>query len=360
MKVKSQVGILNFQYSKHNYGAVLQAAALEYTIDSLGYDVKHIDFQPVAKSTIRSNVGKILRKLKLGRWSKSKILNEEAFEVFRNKFVRRTVKIHTKKEFRNLTKNMDAVVVGSDQVWRSRMSGDVLAFFLAYVPKKVKRVSYAASFGSLEWEASDDKKLTKRITRELKLFEGISVRESSGVDICKEVFNVEAMHVLDPLLLVDNGFYNKVISSSNNVEKSDVVYYKLDTDSVFYNDLQIIGEHYTAKPKNLYLKEASPDSYQEVSDWLKMIYNSKVVITDSFHCICLALIFDKIVIYCPNQVRGQARMDSLFEMFDIELNSIKFNVSSEMYLLSKPKTIDLILKEKREESLDFLVKILGV
>ena len=186
------------------------------------------------------------------------------------------------------------------------------------------------------------------------------MRESSGVDICKEVFNVESMHVLDPLLLVDNRFYNKVISSSDNIAKSDVVYYKLDTDSVFYNDLRIIGEHYNAKPKNLYLKEASPDSYQEVSDWLKMIYNSKVVITDSFHCICLALIFDKTVIYCPNQVRGQARMDSLFEMFDIELNSIKFNVSSEMYLLSKPKKIDLILKEKREESLGFLVKILGV
>lgn len=360
MKVKSKVGILNFQYSKHNYGAVLQAAALEYTIDSLGYDAKHIDFQPVAKSTMRSKIGKILRKLNLKKWHETKIFNEEAFEVFRSQFIKRTTKIHTKKEFRNLTKNLDTVVVGSDQVWRSRMSGDVLAFFLAYVPKKVKRVSYAASFGSSEWEAKNDRKLTKRIKSELKLFEKISVRESSGVDICRDIFSVEATHVLDPLLLVDTEFYNKVISSSNDVMSSNVVYYKLDGNSAFFHDLKVIGNNYGAKPQNIYLKQSDIKSYQEVSDWLKMIYNSKVVITDSFHCICLALRFDKTVIYCPNESRGQARMDSLFEMFDVELNSVKFNVSSEMYLLSKPKTVDLILKEKREESLDFLVKALRI
>lgn len=360
MTRKPKVGILNFQYSKHNYGAVLQAAALEYTISSLGVDVKHIDFQSKEKFSIRTKIGKLLRTVGLKKSKLPTIFNEEAFEVFRSQFIKRTRVINTEKEFRIVTNNLDVVVVGSDQVWRPRMAKDPLAFFLAYVPEGINRVAYAASFGSSEWEASDDKKLTGRIKHELTQFKGISVRESSGVNICKEIFNVNAVHVLDPLLLVHSTFYKKVLSSSNITEFSEVVYYKLDGDNAFYKDLEVIGRHYNSSPENIYLQKEVINSYQEVADWLSLIYNSKVVVTDSFHCICLAILFDKIVIYCPNIKRGQARMDSLFQMLGITLDSVDLTLSSKMHKLCKPKAMNAVLDKKRKKSLLFLMKSLGV
>ncbi|EIH6892421.1 hypothetical protein BFH61_002780, partial [Escherichia coli] len=47
--MKNKIGILNFQYSDHNYGAVLQAVALENVLKQLGKNAEHINFIPKKK-----------------------------------------------------------------------------------------------------------------------------------------------------------------------------------------------------------------------------------------------------------------------------------------------------------------------
>lgn len=105
---------------------------------------------------------------------------------------------------------LDAYVVGSDQVWRPAFNlGPRLGnMFLDFAGDDVKKISYAASFGCKEWEYTEEQ---ERMCGKLaKRFDAISVREASGVDLCKEHFGVDATLVLDPTLLLNKEDYGKV------------------------------------------------------------------------------------------------------------------------------------------------------
>ncbi|TGN39940.1 polysaccharide pyruvyl transferase family protein [Marinobacter confluentis] len=350
-----KIGILNFQYSAHNYGAVLQAAALEYICRQLGHDPRHLDFIPRPKVTVKGGAGKLLRKMGLRKVPKAiHFANEKAFERFRQTFLTRTRPIKSRREFSGVAKCFDSVVVGSDQVWRPTFANDIMAFFLGYVPKGVNRIAYAASFGTATWEKTDDKFLTARVQEELLQFKAVSCREESGVEICKNVFGVRAVHVLDPLLLVDEPFFENVVSNSSVRSRTKLVYYKLDSTPDFQEDLKVVGAELGCDAVNIYFKDSDVPEYREVSDWLALIRNSEVVITDSFHCICLALRFGKEVIYCPNVSRGQTRLDSLFRKLNIEVEPLSFDLKTSMWKLYGNSGVEAVLEVERKESIRFL------
>lgn len=350
-----KIGILNFQHSTHNYGAVLQAAALEHTCRQLGHDAQHLDYMVKPIVTLKGRVGQLLRKMGLRKTPKAnQIANKEAFERFRQNFINRTGRINSVKEFSEVAKAFDAVVVGSDQVWRPAFAKDTVGFFLGHVPKGVDRISYAASFGTTDWEQADNTILTEKVRQELSQFKAISCREKTGVTICKDVFGVEAEHVLDPLLLVDEPFFENVVSKSIVELEARLVYYKLDSSPEFQADLKVLDNEFGSAAINIYSNRADIREYREVADWLALICNAEVVVTDSFHCICLALRFGKDVIYCPNERRGQTRLDSLFEQLDVAADPLSFELKTPMFKLSRRGDVYTILESERTHSLKFL------
>lgn len=350
-----KIGILNFQYSTHNYGAVLQAAALEYTCRQLGHEVQHMDYMAKVKVSLKGRVGQVLRKLSLRKSAKvNQVANVETFERFRQSFIHRTQRIKSARDFSAVAKGFDAVIVGSDQVWRPAFAKDTIAFFLGYVPQSVERIAYAASFGTATWEQSDSPVLTDAVRQELQQFKAVSCREESGVEICKDVFGIGAAHVLDPLLLVDDSFFENVVAKSSVKPGANLVYYKLDRTSEFQEDLKVISTEICSLAVNIYFKDSNGVEYREVSDWLALIFNSEVVVTDSFHCICLALRFGKDVIFCPNEKRGQTRMNSLFNKLDIEVEPLGVELKTPMFKLTTRSDIDSILEIERDYSMKFL------
>lgn len=88
--------------------------------------------------------------------------------------------------------------------------------FLNFADDKVKKLSYAASFGCKEWEYTKEQE--KTCLRLAKRFDAISVREASAVDLCKNHFGVDASLVLDPTLLLNREDYEKVC---NNIPKKE-------------------------------------------------------------------------------------------------------------------------------------------
>ena len=361
-----KVGILNFQYSTHNYGAVLQAAALEYICRQLGHKAAHLDYMAKPRVTfirqlsqLKNRVARMLRILGLRDTPMAnQAANEEAFERFRKTFINRTERIKSVQDFRRIVQGFDAAIVGSDQVWRPAMAKDVIAFFLGYVPKGVDRISYAASFGTETWEHGDDAILTEKVRQELQQFKAISCREQSGVEICRNVFGIEAIHVLDPLLLVDNSFFDWVLSHSSVKPGAKLVYYKLDTAPAFHKDLKTISSEF-GDALNIYSLSNTVRHYREVPDWLALIAGSEVVVTDSFHCICLGLRFGKEVIYCPNERTGRTRLDSLFKQLDIENEPLGIKVETSMFNLRRSDNIASLLEEKSYCSLDFIKNALS-
>ena len=335
--LNNKVGLLNFHYSDHNYGAVLQAAALADVVTQLGYNAEHIDFIPAKieqKKTSRQQLVAVLAvlgiksllKRLLGKkvYIKPQVTGSEVFEQFRTTWIARSAQTYSAATQLNaIGSTYAAVVVGSDQVWRPNMfvnkHQDVDAYFLSFLPDSVTRVSYAASFGVDKWEETSDSILSDRVRKAMTKFNAISVREQTGVAICRDHFGVTAQHVLDPTLLNGVEFFERVIAKAGvSKQNENVVYYKLDVDTTFISAIKHIGDILQVPTEDIYYQMSEAGyRYIPVADWLAKIRDSKFVVTDSFHCVCLAILFNKEFICFANKDRGLARLQSLLSGLDI-------------------------------------------
>ena len=330
-KYINKIGILNFHYSNHNYGAVLQAFALQEVLTSLNYVSENIDYCPlVVKKNmpllkrLRTCMGVLLRSVKLLPPLQKKIVPIETcnFENFRRNYLSiGGRKFHHREELEKKYLNYSAVIVGSDQVWRPIYTKQhYLVYFLSFLPKSIKRVSYAASFGVSRWESCTEE-VKNEIKTEMSKFHAISVRESSGVKICMDTFGVKAEHVLDPTLLVDKKAYSKIINDrSVDVTVSDLVYYVLDETDAYVSEINKTAKALNYSVENIYYKKSDNNTifFNTVPDFLYKLSQSKLIITDSFHCVCFAIIFKKKFIYLANKKRGVARVESLLQVLELK------------------------------------------
>lgn len=363
MKNNIKVGILNYQYSNHNYGAVLQACALEYVLKKNNIYSEHIDYIPLSPkknilSFFKSYGGSVLRNLGLRKMiiPHSKFKNPDVFEDARNRLLTRTFKKY--RSYDDLfNENFDHthMIVGSDQVWRpSYTENSMMIYFLDFLKPECKRISYAASFGTDSWEFECGSSETVKAREALKKFSAISVRERSGVDICDKVFSIQAEHVLDPTLLAGSQYFSEVANKSKYGigNSGKIIYYKLDSSEKFNEFLGEIKRNKRVEIENIYFKKIDNHYYYyPVDDWLSKIKNSELVITDSFHCICFALLFNKEFIYYPNENnRGMSRIESLLSELNIT-NRIFNDKMSLAGFLDKMEILDYSVINKKLEDL---------
>ena len=209
-----KVGILTLPLG-HNYGGILQAWALQQTLKALGYDV--VLLHRKHKVSLSENFNLFLRRL-YAKWIKKKA-GVEIFRCEKNvtiknttRFINRNFRIVTTNDsYKKVIDDLDAIIVGSDQVWRPIYAdGHLDDFFLKFTEgKKLKRIGYAASFGVdyPEYD-SDEKSMASAL---LKNFDAVSVREKSGLTLCSNMLgfaNAELMP--DPTLLLDIDDYRQI------------------------------------------------------------------------------------------------------------------------------------------------------
>ena len=374
-----KIGILNFQHVNDNYGAVIQAAALAYTIKKQGIkNVEHINFIPEdnfpppvplslskrVKRLLTRNFISILKQKVSNR--KQVIGNSDTFENFRQNYLPRTEKcyrnLHELSEIKN---DYSAIIVGSDQVWRLTYTTKFAkVYFLSFASKSTLRISYAASFGLDYWEGGKESALTLSIKDELNKFSTISVREKSGIDICSNIFNVKATHVLDPTLLVDYQFYENILCKNKKKDNKDIVFHKLDLNDVFLDFTSKIATHLQCNMHNIYHKKHSGKRFfTDVPEWLSQIKNSELVITDSFHCVCFSIIFKKQFLCIVNEKRGIERLQSLLsDLGLLDRLCFDYSLASTKRILDKEidyTTVDNKLNQLRDISTTFLKNTLS-
>lgn len=246
-------------------------------------------------------------------------------------------KITWEKDFRRFNKACDTFLVGSDQLWNwwnirhNRME----FFFLDFVEPGHKRIAYATSFGKDNTDFPDDKRL--RVSYHLSKFDAISVREKSGVDVCKNEFSAEATHVLDPVFLCDMESYKEVTDLSKCTEKQNYIFsyildpteekiemvklaskrlglpYRIAIDALRDNDA-----HSKSVTEKLLSEDPNVLTNLRIEDWLNYIANASFVATDSFHGFCFSIIYNKQVIAYINPRRGKARFESIANTTGLE------------------------------------------
>ncbi|EPY8569409.1 polysaccharide pyruvyl transferase family protein [Shigella flexneri] len=372
--MKNKIGILNFQYSDHNYGAVLQAVALENVLKQLGKNAEHINFIPNKKGNknIKQLIIKFLTFIGLKSLIyrafnkkviiKNKVEGSEIFEDFRNKYLNRTKAFHSLNELIELEDSYSSVIVGSDQVWRPKMYSDLTEieiYFLSFISQKTKKISYAASFGVERWEYDKNDYVTHKAQKYLNKFNSISVREKSGVEICSSVFDIRAEHVLDPTLLIGRDFFDNLIKDKQPLVQKTISYYKLDLCESFLTGIEHLANLTGYETNNIYYKQLNNGSYEyyPVLDWLSMINSSSIIITDSFHCVCFSILFNKNFYCCLNKERGASRLESLLSELGLEDRLISEEELSRIYTIDDINfsPVEDILNRHRKQSIEFLV-----
>ena len=193
-----------------NYGGIMQAYALQQVLIKYGCDVVTINRKKkVLGATLYYAfiIYRIIMKL-FGKRNAPVLVERHEDIVNENltHFVENRICITEmissadglKQHFKLNT--YDAIIVGSDQTWRPKYSPDIYNYFLDFIKdRRVLKIAYGCSFGVDNWEFSEEQ--TEKCSALAKNFDFISVRESSGVSLCKQYLGVEAQTVLDPTLL---------------------------------------------------------------------------------------------------------------------------------------------------------------
>jgi hypothetical protein len=323
-----------------NYGGMLQAYALQSTLSRLGHDVITNDHSPINVMSIRRVLGRSKRYvLGFTLHKKAPFVHTPHVVAIITKRARRfvennisTLNLHNNKNNPDKTvfKKFDAFVVGSDQVWRKRYSNIPIHMLDFTKGMDVKRISYAASFGTDDLSEYGPR-LIKKSAKLAQKFDAMSVREDSGVDICRKYWGVEAEHHVDPTLLLSKDDYVKLVDEdAANVKESagNMFVYVLDKSDDKGKIADKVASKLKLKPfeimpeKPMSRKEfyVNPDKYvlPPVTQWLRSFMDAKFVVTDSFHGCVFSIIFNKPFIAIGNKARGMARFTSLLKMFGLE------------------------------------------
>lgn len=204
----------------NNYGAELQALALQKKLCLMGYDAEIINylfykhkkhkkekcsmpFYPYPlKNRIKEWFLPIYESIKSIPYKKANEKRKEGFVSFHKRNTRFSKKcFFSYSELYNDPPIYDVYCVGSDQVWNPRCYTNLNPYFVSFAPEGKKKISYASSFGVNELPESAKKQYRKL----LQGLDSISVREDVGVEIVKNISGRNATKVVDPTLLLTKG-----------------------------------------------------------------------------------------------------------------------------------------------------------
>lgn len=367
-----KVALFIFRFGP-SHGSILQTYALTRTLESMGHDVTVIDRQkPITINDynvcLRRVVKGFLKRrfswhdFYIGSFSQYVMKNLNGFLI--KEMRPQTITLTSDSELMEVGKgDYDAYIVGSDQTWRPKYVYDIYNYFLDFVPqdRNVKRVAYAVSFGTSEWEYSSEQE--NKCKDLVKRFNGVSVREQEGVGMCKEHFGIDAMHVLDPTMFMTVEDYYKIIGEREHSDEKYVGYNYLDFSNEKMKMVNMISDILGIPSKQINSMTENPDAKAKdkvapsIEEWLRGIANSDFVIVDSFHATVFAIIFHKEFVTVGNERRGLARFTSLLKMFGLEKRMITNIDSLTSELINENinwASVDAIWNKKREESTVFL------
>lgn len=319
-----RVGIITF-HNAINYGAVLQAYALNRIINEEWADAEIIDYlNPQIINTYKPfNYGKsitlknILKAISYYPFLKVK---NYKFRRFVNKEICISKPYRTNDALKQISNKYEKFISGSDQIWNFQNTNNDNTYFLDFVNDKKKKYSYAASFG-----ISEIPQKYKNIYKSLLMgFEKISVRESQGAKIVYDLTNRKSCINLDPTFLITKEMWLQLCKTEIH-EKNYIVLYLMEYSlgiiqfaEKLSNELGLkiiyINSSLVNRVNGKYVRTAGPKRF------LKLIAESSYVVTNSFHGLAFSIIFNKnfFIDFQERKQNSNSRIEELLSLFKLE------------------------------------------
>lgn len=300
-KKDKKIGILTLYYKNANYGAILQAYALQKALERMGYDAKQISYVlesgNIKFSKIKQKMFFLLVPylfIKQPIWSMHNWKLKKGIYKFA-KLIPHT-SVVTKSNIKRLNNRFDVFICGSDQIWNP--IGWQPTFFLDFVSQENTKISYASSVAR-DILSKDEINFIKKY---IQKFNAISVREEKSANLLRrEGIAVEVMP--DPTFLLEKNDWEGIVA--NRLIKEDYIFaYFLGSD-IMYREAAIAYANIHKKKivfipfmqRNVFDWEKKHKEYMVenvgVTEFLSLIKYADAVITDSFHGTVFSIIFEK-------------------------------------------------------------------
>lgn len=353
-----------------NYGSLLQAIATQQIIENLGHTCEIVDYVRYDESYYKHEKTLLARKpewnnnlfkkmVYLALRQPESIIAGKQFEKAQRKYLNLT-KRYSHFQMLSIHKPIaDVYMTGSDQVWGPVENGSYdSSYCLSFTENSDKRIAYAASFGHTDMT----KKLESFYKKWLSRYNYIAVRESSAVKILNKI-GINALHVIDPTLLLDSIFWEKYTKPIK--QKKYILVYQIHNDrrvGAFADNI--------ARAMNLPLIRISTALHQinregkliwcpEMGEFLSYIKNAECMITDSFHGTAFAINFNtSFVEILPNN-NTETRNTDILKMTGLSGRILR---DDENIKLAQERidftSVNKILCNKRQESLLILKQMI--
>lgn len=353
----------------YNFGNKLQNLAVSVVLSKLGYSSETLNFEINNESVSLKEICKryIMRasRYKLARNEQQKFYwrygykRKQNFKLFRKKYLKQ----HTDFGLQNSTQ-YDYYVIGSDQVWNPEFfkyhNMKKNAYLLTFCENE-KKICFSPSFGISE--IPDEWKLW--FEEHLSKIPNISVREREGLKIVKNLTGKDAEVLIDPTLMLTYDQWREYSRKPKNINVSQkymLTYFLGEMSKKHKEYIFKIAESNNLKTFNL-LDREQPELYiSGPSEFLYLIMNSELVVTDSFHACVFSFIFNKpFLVFDRNSEYSDmsSRIDTLLEKFD--LNDRRGELFKYDNLFEVDYTNGYVtLEQERKKVIDFLKKSMRI
>lgn len=352
-------------FKARNYGTALQAYALYRAIEKLGFDCQLIypfdiisrNFSNKIKNVLgRAGILSIIRNLKFRDKQGKKIVrmvNEFNIEY-----------IYTEKKYNNIMASTSVFITGSDQIWNPSR---ILPFYLLdFVPEDKKCISYASSIGVNN--IPDDKRGTYK--RYLSKFSHISLREQAGVEEIRSILHRDdVIKTLDPTFLLSSKDWIEFADESEiefDLPNRYILIYLIGNRSDYLSVINNIRRKYedckiiviaSVENRNFIIPDAISYIYGGPKEFVKLLINSTLVVTDSFHACALSINNEKQFVVMKRFRDGDnnsqnSRIYDLLNSFGLENRLINDDMMPDSHI--DYSAISQELESRRQANLSFL------
>ncbi len=374
-----KVGIITI-LKVNNYGAELQAFALQRKLNIMGYNAEIIDYlfykhpqykresisSPFYKLPLKKRVKEYLEPIvnKIKSFKnytayKSRVAAFDKFHSDNTKFSRECYTSYSKL-YDNVPE-YDVYCVGSDQVWNPSCYTSLNPYFLTFASSKSNLMSYASSFGVSHIPLDALPHYKKGLSR----LKHIAVREKTGIKLIDEICSKLATLVVDPTLLLTRNEWLEVASNAKIPTKPYLLLYVLK-DSPFITEYakkvaKDLGLSVVRLCKEAYVQDSENLGIVNIidggpADYLGLFNNASFVLTNSFHGTVFSTIFEKnFLTILPKGKDNNSRQIDLLTMLNLndrlmyegdQSDAVSFNIDY--------KEVNELVETLRNKSIDYL------
>ena len=300
-----KIGILTYHRAE-NYGALLQAYSLRAYLQQQGHEVSFVDYWPKyhvehcrifswEKFKSRDLKGKVNYLFYVVLWGIPKGIRKRRLQKFMHTRLGVGDAIRYPLDT-DTTEPYDAVVYGSDQIWR-RQSIHLNEFNPWYfgAPNVVakRKISYAASMGVIDTVGEED----EQIKTWLRQFDALSVREQDLKEYVDKL-GFESLLVADPVLLRNKEQWRTLYKPVK--QGGYILFYNLldSAESVRFAKALSRATGLPVKEINMVpsWKGFVSNNYiacASIERFLQLFDGAEYVVSNSFHGVAFSLIYEK-------------------------------------------------------------------